>query len=220
MAGETSASERTGPTGGTSENREKDNADKPRSRVIRLADRGRERAVEQLHKVAQAVRDTGEHMGDDGGALHNIMNKVADQIEHMSEVARSRNPRDLVDAIERFARRDRALFLGSAVTLGIFAARFLRSSSRDQGKGGRAERSDKEEEEHGGQDDQGVEAKKQDEKGVAREEAPSKRGASDDDQEEAHDEDETAEEAVVEVRPSAGLRAAISESAGPRTERR
>jgi hypothetical protein len=214
-----SASERTEPTADSPESRGNHNGQRPKHLVKRFTDRGRERAVEQLHKVAQAVRDTGEHMGDEGGTLHGVMNKVADQIERMSEIARSSNPRDVVDAIERFARRDRALFLGSAVTLGIFTARFLRSSSRDQGKGGgRVERSGKEHREQGGQDDQGLEAKSQEEKRVGREETSSKRGASDDDEEEAHDEDEGAEEAVVEVRPSAELQAAVSEISGRRNE--
>ena len=199
MAGETRASERTEPSAGTSESRGKGIAQKTKQRATHLADRGRERAVEQLHKMAQAVRDTGEHMGDDGGAVHGVMNKVADQIERMSEVARSGNARDVVDAIERFARRDRALFLGSAVTLGIFGARFLRSSSRTQG----------------GQDDQGRGAEKQNEEGVDRGEAHGKRGASDEDEEDANDEDETKEETVVEVRPSAELQAAVSEIERP-----
>jgi len=136
MAKNESRRERTVQETGSAERDVKDIAQQTKQHASRLADRGRERAVEELHKLARAVRDTGEHMGDGGGALGGVMNKVADQIERVSEVARSRNPRDVLDAVERFARRDRALFVGSAVMLGIFAARFLRSSAREEQRSG------------------------------------------------------------------------------------
>src|SRR6266508_4491602 len=118
---------------GGAEERVKEIGDRAQEHASQFAERGRERAAEQLRSLAEAVRETGSQLENKGSPFGGYVGKAAGQIERLSEIAVSKNPRDLVDSVERFARRDRALFLGGAMTLGLMAARFLRSSSRPRG---------------------------------------------------------------------------------------
>ena len=58
-------------------------------------------------------------------------------LDRLSGSVRDATVRDIVRATERFARREPLLFLGGAFTLGLFAARFLKSSEPDPGNNGR-----------------------------------------------------------------------------------
>jgi hypothetical protein len=57
------------------------------------------------------------------------MDSAVDQIERFAGYLRNRDVGQMVDDVERFARRQPGLFLGSAFTIGLLAARFLKSSS-------------------------------------------------------------------------------------------
>jgi len=95
----------------------------------RLSDQ-KQRASESLGSVAQALRQTGQQLRDqDQGTVAQYTDQAADQIERFSGFLRNRDVNDLVGEVERFARRQPALFLGGAFTLGLLGARFLKSSS-------------------------------------------------------------------------------------------
>jgi hypothetical protein len=97
----------------------------------------KDRAVDTLSSVAQAIRQTGRQLQDqDQSAIGQYANKAADQIERISGYLQHRDVNQIVREAEGFARREPALFLGGAFALGIFAARFLKSSSRQANAGG------------------------------------------------------------------------------------
>lgn len=92
----------------------------------------KEQAANQLHGVAQALRQTSDQLREqDQGMFANYSNQAADQVERLSGYLQEREVSDLVHEAENFARRQPELFIGGAFTLGLLAARFLKSSAPD-----------------------------------------------------------------------------------------
>jgi hypothetical protein len=57
------------------------------------------------------------------------MDKGSNELVHLAEVVRTRNISDLATEVERFARRQPALFAGATFALGFALARFVKASS-------------------------------------------------------------------------------------------
>lgn len=94
----------------------------------------KQRATEGLGSIAQAVRSATQPLRDSGqGKTADYINSAADQIEQFSGTLRERDLQDLLADLERFARRQPAVFIGTAFGLGVLAARFLKSSSQRGG---------------------------------------------------------------------------------------
>jgi hypothetical protein len=91
----------------------------------------KDRAAETIGTLAGVIRDTGTQLQDkDQGTLAEYTGKVADQIEQLSTYLQNKDMRDIVAEVERFARRQPAIFLGGAFALGMLGARFLKSSAQ------------------------------------------------------------------------------------------
>jgi hypothetical protein len=89
----------------------------------------KDRAAEGLTSVAQALRQTGRQLRDqDQQAVTGYIDSAASQVERISSYLRNNDLGQLVDDVERFARRQPALFLGGTFMLGVLGARFLKSS--------------------------------------------------------------------------------------------
>ncbi len=89
----------------------------------------KDRVAEGLGGVAQALRQTGQQMRDqDQLGLTGYVDRAASQVESFSSYLRENDMGRVVDDVERFARREPALFLGGAFVLGLLGARFLKSS--------------------------------------------------------------------------------------------
>ncbi|MEO8285502.1 MAG: hypothetical protein ABI670_03585 [Chloroflexota bacterium] len=90
----------------------------------------KDRAAETIGTLAGAIRDTGTQLQEkDQGTLAEYTGKVADQIEQFSNYLQNKDMGDIVAEVERFARRQPAIFLGGAFALGMLGARFLKSST-------------------------------------------------------------------------------------------
>ena len=102
-------------------------------KVASRLDSEKNRAAEGLGSVAQALRQTSDQLRGQEQSLgaESYIASAADQVERFSGYLRSTNTREMVQGLERFAREQPALFLGSAFMLGLLGARFLRSSARD-----------------------------------------------------------------------------------------
>ncbi|MBX7251792.1 MAG: hypothetical protein K1X50_07395 [Candidatus Promineofilum sp.] len=88
----------------------------------------------ELGSVAEAVRQTSEDLGgQDQEAIARYGNRIADQIEGVSNYLNNRGVEEVLADVEGLARRQPALFLGGAFTLGLLVGRFLRSSSQNMG---------------------------------------------------------------------------------------
>jgi hypothetical protein len=107
--------------------------DRVRERATAQLSSQKDRATDGLGSVAQAVRQSTKHLRDNKqDAIANYVEKAADQIDRFSTQIRNRDVGELVNEVQRFARRQPALFVGSAFAIGVIGARFLKSSSDNQ----------------------------------------------------------------------------------------
>lgn len=91
----------------------------------------RERLAEGLGGVATALRQTGHQLSDqDRGAVAQYADRAADTMQRASSYLRDTSAEEMLGSVERYARREPALFLGGALALGFLGARFLKSSRR------------------------------------------------------------------------------------------
>ncbi|MCA1646587.1 MAG: phage holin family protein [Chloroflexi bacterium] len=98
----------------------------------------KDRAVDSLVTVAQALRQTGQHLQEqEQGAFAGYLEQAAERVEGLTNHLRVRDVPQLLADTEDVARRSPGLFLGAAVALGFIGARFLMSS----GQRARAQRS-------------------------------------------------------------------------------
>jgi hypothetical protein len=85
------------------------------------------KSASDLGTLAEALRLTSKQLS--GNIASPYVNKAADQIERASHFLEQAELRDVVQGVEKFARREPALFLGGAFALGLVGARFLKSSA-------------------------------------------------------------------------------------------
>ena len=89
------------------------------------------RAVDSLVTVAQALRQTGQHLHQqDQATVGGYVEQAAERIESLTNYLRAREVPELVAETQDFARRQPGLFLTGAVALGFIGARFLMSSGQ------------------------------------------------------------------------------------------
>jgi hypothetical protein len=89
----------------------------------------KDRGTDALSSVAQAVRSSTQKLREENhGAIAGYVERAADQIEDWSRRLRDKDVDDLLTDVHRLARRQPAVFIGSAFVLGLVGARFLKSS--------------------------------------------------------------------------------------------
>jgi len=104
-------------------------AGQAREQVTHHMDVRKERAVEKISDVAGAIRETSEKL-DGMGPLGDVAGRAADGIERLAQFFEGKQVTDIVRDVERFARREPAIFLGAAFAAGLIGGRFLKSSAR------------------------------------------------------------------------------------------
>jgi hypothetical protein len=93
------------------------------------------RATDGLGTVAHAVRETTQRLRDDNHeTVARYAEQAAEQIERFSQGLRNKDVGELMHDAQRLARRQPALFVGGAFTLGLLGARFLKSSSPEHSR--------------------------------------------------------------------------------------
>ena len=89
------------------------------------------RAVDTLVTVAQALRQTGQHLHQqDQAAVGGYVEQAAERVETLTNHLRTRDVPQLIAETQDFARRQPGLFLMGAAALGFVGARFLMSSGQ------------------------------------------------------------------------------------------
>jgi len=89
----------------------------------------KDRGTDALGRVAEAVRSSTQKLRDERhDTIAGYVDKAADQIENWSRRLRDKDVNELVSDVQRLARRQPAVFIGSAFALGLVGARFLKSS--------------------------------------------------------------------------------------------
>lgn len=105
-------------------------ADRARQQATSRLDDQKERATGSLTSVAQALRQTGQHLREqDQGLAGDYTDQAAERIEQFAGYLRRRDLNRLIGDAEDLGRRQPALFLGGAFALGLLGARFLKSST-------------------------------------------------------------------------------------------
>jgi hypothetical protein len=107
--------------------------DQAREAAVTQANTGVEAATDRLQHVAHAVRKTSQSLREqDQPQIAMLADRTAEQVEKASGYFAGKDVRDLVGEVERFARREPAVFLAGGLTIGLLAARFLKSSPPSQ----------------------------------------------------------------------------------------
>jgi hypothetical protein len=92
----------------------------------------KDRALDGVGGVTQAIRQTTQTLRDQQhDVVARYVEQVAGQVDRMAQSLRQKDIGELLDDAQRLARRQPALFVGSAFALGLLGARFLKSSPPD-----------------------------------------------------------------------------------------
>jgi len=126
--------------------------DQVREQATSQAQDKKQTIVTGLHSVAEAIRHMSDHLSEnDKGPVAQyaaeLGRSLGNKIDNLTRYMEGRDVRQIADDLHDFARRRPAVFLGSAMVLGIAVSRFLKSSrpasSRryDDGDYGQSQRS-------------------------------------------------------------------------------
>ena len=104
--------------------------DDAKERARSMAGEQKNLAADRVTGFADALRHASSDLDQQGQSLvSGVVRQAADGLERVSGAMRSNDVDDLVGSIEDFARRQPAVFIGSAVLAGFGIARFMKSSS-------------------------------------------------------------------------------------------
>ena len=93
----------------------------------------KDRIAEGINRAAYTLLMASDQLRQNNQeGIAQYTDQVADKMENASRFIRERQISDLVWEVENFARREPVLFLGGAFTVGLLAARFLKSSNPSQ----------------------------------------------------------------------------------------
>ena len=110
-----------------------DVADKATQSAQRQFAGGKEHAAETIGHLAGALRQTGEQLGTkDMPLVNDYLGRVATQAEGFSDYLKKTSFGQVVGDLEKLARREPLLFMGSALVVGLLGGRFLKSSPPDR----------------------------------------------------------------------------------------
>jgi ElaB/YqjD/DUF883 family membrane-anchored ribosome-binding protein len=99
----------------------------------RLRDQFDQRSTQagsQVRSLAEALRRSGTELGNEGnGSASQLTKQAADRIERVGRYLEQKSGDDLMQDIERFARRRPWMLAGLGMLAGVAAARFVKASS-------------------------------------------------------------------------------------------
>jgi hypothetical protein len=120
-----------------SETRSTGMVDRMKDRVSAQINSQKDRATDGLGTMAQAVRQSTQQLRDQQhDTVAGYVEQAAEQIEKLSQTLKQKNVGELLSDAQRLARRQPALFVGAAFTLGLIGARVMKSSPPDEQYGG------------------------------------------------------------------------------------
>jgi hypothetical protein len=106
-------------------------AEQAKQRATSQLESQKERTVDTLVTVAQALRQTGQHLHEqEQTTVGGYVEQAAERLETMTNYLRRRDVSALLAETQDLARRKPGLFLSGAVALGFIGARFLKSSGQ------------------------------------------------------------------------------------------
>jgi hypothetical protein len=93
----------------------------------------------RIRSLAEQLRTASDNLRQEDPLTAGLIERASRGIEDVAGYVRSTSPQSLVRDAERLARRQPALFFGSALLLGLAAGRFLKSSAPHGSFEGRGE---------------------------------------------------------------------------------
>lgn len=107
--------------------------DRGKERVLTSVDDQKTRVARTLGAVASSLKSSSAEMSTgDAAAIGGVVERVADEIDRAANYLERSDVEEIVGGVERFARRNPALFIGAAFAVGVLGARFLKSSRARQ----------------------------------------------------------------------------------------
>jgi hypothetical protein len=104
--------------------------DKVKEKASAQINTQKDRATDGIGNVVDAVRNATRQLREQNhGTLADYIERSASQLERLSTGLRNKDVAELFRDAQNLARRQPAVFVGSAFTLGLLSARFLKSSS-------------------------------------------------------------------------------------------
>jgi hypothetical protein len=123
---------RNNPEGGTGL------MDKVREGATSQLSSQKDRATEGIGSVAQAIRQSTQHLRDNQHeTIAQYVDQAANQLEQFSNRLKQKDVSELLRDAQQLAKKRPAVFIGSAFAIGLLGARFLKSS-RERESGYRA----------------------------------------------------------------------------------
>ena len=96
-----------------------------------LLDRQKSAAGDELHSVADVMRDAAKRFEErEESGVAEYVEKAAEAVERVSSTLRERNLEELLGEAEDTLRRRPAVFLGATAVVGFALGRFLRAGSQ------------------------------------------------------------------------------------------
>src|SRR5829696_5247772 len=93
----------------------------------------KDRATDGIGSVAQAVRQSTQHLRDNQhDTIAQYVEQAANQLERFSTRLKEKDVSELLRDAQQLAKRRPAVFIGSAFAIGLLGARFLKSSRERQ----------------------------------------------------------------------------------------
>jgi ElaB/YqjD/DUF883 family membrane-anchored ribosome-binding protein len=110
--------------------------DKLRSGAASQLGAQKDRATDGVSSVTHAVRQSTQQLRDTHHeTIAQYVEQAVDRVERFADQLKHKDVNEMVRDAQQFARRNPAVFVGAAFGIGVVAARFLKSSSRDGSTG-------------------------------------------------------------------------------------
>jgi hypothetical protein len=120
----------TSPVGGAQE-RSSGIVDRVKESAAAQLTTQKNRGTDALGQVANAVRSSTQKLREERhDTIAGYIDKAAEHIDSWSQRLRERDIDELMSDVQRLARRQPAVFIGSAFALGLVGSRFFKSSRK------------------------------------------------------------------------------------------
>ena len=117
----------------TARERAREMADEAKTRAYEYGRDYKDDAANETSKIANALRKAADDLHD-GSPQERVFAKLADTVADTADGMRDMELYEMAYAVNDFARRNSADFLGGAALLGFVAARFMKASARHDDK--------------------------------------------------------------------------------------
>jgi len=98
-------------------------------RVSSRVDEQKNKAADGLGGIADVFRNAGNELRNENETVAQYVDMASDQLKRFADNIRRRGVNDMMGDVNRFAKRNPAIFIGAAFLVGIGIARFLKATA-------------------------------------------------------------------------------------------